>query len=236
MRDRWKCGQNATIAYRQLVSNIVRPGDTILHAGCGRDRNNVTRAYREHCRIVGVDLDPRVEHSFHSEFHNCSLSDMPFSDSTFNLVVSEYVWEHIENPDGAFREISRVLKPGGILIVLTPNKWSYKGLGAWLLPFSFHIWMGNSRYGKGHDPDMYPTQYRCNTESAFRRFSKPHGLVMKSCQYLTNGPTWFERFPIIFELFNAYHLLLDALPAFARVRCAMIVLLHKSETTSTRQR
>lgn len=154
---------------------------------------------------------------------------MPFSDSTFDLVVSEYVWEHIENPDSVFREISRVLKPGGMLIVLTPTKWSYKGLGAWLLPFRFHIWMGNIRYGKGHDPDMYPTQYRCNSESAFRRFSGPYNLAMESCQYVTNGPTWFERFPIIFALFNAYHQALDRVSVLARFRCAMIMQLRKSQ-------
>jgi hypothetical protein len=35
MRERWNGGQNATNAYRQLVADLVRPGMSILHAGCG---------------------------------------------------------------------------------------------------------------------------------------------------------------------------------------------------------
>jgi SAM-dependent methyltransferase len=179
MRERWNAGQNATDAYRRQVADLVRPGMSILHAGCGWDRNEITRPWRDRCRIVGVDLDERVAQKFHSEFHRCSLDAMPFGDASFDLVVSEYVWEHLDNPDGAFREIARVLKPGGRLVVLTPCKWSYKGIAAWLMPFRIHIWMGNIRYGKGHDPDMYPTRYRCNTQAAFRKFSELRGLAIE---------------------------------------------------------
>jgi SAM-dependent methyltransferase len=234
MRDRWNGGQNATILYRERVAGHVRPGMTILHAGCGWDRNDITRPYRDSSRIIGVDLDARVATKFHSEFRRCSLDGLPYADATFDLVVSEYVWEHLEDPDGVFREIARVLKPNGRLIVLTPSKWSYKGLGAWLLPFQFHIWMGNIRYGKGHDPDMYPTRYRCNTRSAFRTFSGRHGFAMENVDYINNGPTWFERFPVIFELFGVYHLVLNRISTLARFRCAMIVTLHKVRSANAR--
>lgn len=227
MRERWNSGQNATNAYRQRVADLVRPGMSILHAGCGWDRNEITRPWRDRCRIVGVDLDARVAQAFHSEFHRCSLDAMPFGDASFDLVVSEYVWEHLDNPEGVLREIARVLKPGGQLVVLTPCKWSYKGIAAWLMPFRFHIWMGNIRYGKGHDPDMYPTQYRCNTRTAFAGLSKPYGLAIESLEYITNGPTWFERFPVIFELFHLYHLVLMKGTKLKALRCAMTVTMRK---------
>lgn len=231
MRERWAGGQNATIAYRRVVSELVRPGMTILHAGCGWDRNEITRPWRDTCRVVGVDLDERVATRFHSEFHPCSVAALPFSGAIFDLVVSEYVWEHLDDPDSAFREIARVLRPGGHLVVLTPCKWSYKGLAAWLLPFRFHIWMGNIRYGKGHDPDMYPTRYHCNTHRAFRKYSGQHGFEISWIEYVTNGPTWFERFPILFPLFDSFHRLIQHLDGLRRLRCAMIVSARKLQVT-----
>lgn len=227
MLERWNGGQNATIAYRKLVSHLIRPGMTILHAGCGWDRNEITRPWRESCRVVGVDLDERVASKFHSEFHHCSVAALPFPDSTFDIVVSEYVWEHLDDPAGAFREIARALKSGGKLVVLTPCKWSYKGLAAWLLPFRFHIWMGNIRYGLGHDPDMYPTRYRCNTQPAFRRYAGKYGFEMLCTDYVTNGPTWFERVPFLFELLDNFHRLIQRFAWLQRYRCAMVVCMRK---------
>lgn len=233
MRERWNRGQNATNAYRQLVSELVRPGMAILHAGCGWDRNDVTRPWRHSCRIVGVDLDPRVATRFHSEFHLCSVAALPFRDATFDLVVSEYVWEHLDDPDGAFRETARVLRSGGRIVVLTPNKWSYKGLAAWLLPFGLHLWAGRLRYGRGHDSDMYPTRYRCNTARAFRRLAAPHGIRVTSVIYVTNGPTWFERLPVVFTIFDWFHRALQKYTALRWLRCAMIVHLMKRQVPLT---
>ena len=231
MRERWNGGQNATNTYRNLVSALIRPGMTVLHAGCGWDRNEITRPWRESCRIIGVDLDERVAARFHSEFHRCSLTALPFPDAMFDLVVSEYVWEHLDDPDCAFREIARTLTPGGMLVVLTPCKWSYKGLAAWLLPFRFHIWMGNLRYGRGHELDMYPTRFRCNTQRTFRMYSDKHGFAIAHINYVTNGPTWFERVPIAFVIFDWYHRALQKHEALRQLRCAMIVLLAKTDAS-----
>jgi SAM-dependent methyltransferase len=46
---------------------------------------------------------------------------LPYADRTFDLVTCTEVLEHVENYRGVLREIFRVLKPGGVVIVSTPN-------------------------------------------------------------------------------------------------------------------
>ncbi len=54
-----------------------------------------------------------------------SQEEIPFDDCSFDLVYCSEVVEHLLNPDFAFREFKRVLKPGGKILITTPN------LGSW---------------------------------------------------------------------------------------------------------
>lgn len=47
---------------------------------------------------------------------------IPFDDTSFDLVISNQVMEHVENLDNVLSEIQRVLKPGGIILSLFPDK------------------------------------------------------------------------------------------------------------------
>lgn len=51
---------------------------------------------------------------------NVDLTNIPFKNNTFDIVISEDVFEHIENYSKAFLEIYRVLKPGGVHIFTVP--------------------------------------------------------------------------------------------------------------------
>jgi len=228
MREYWGQGGEATHRYKARVAELVQPGMRLLHAGCGWDKLDVSRPYTSTCRVVGVDLDPRVASMFHSEFQLGSLSAMPFEAGTFDLILCEYVVEHLDDPKAAFAEMHRVLRPGGCILILTPNLYSYKAAGAALTPQPFHIWMGRIRYGRGHEADMYPTVYRCNTIARFRHLARETGLEIASCQAVTNGPTWFEKFPVLFEIFDVIHRGIARWEFLRQLRCALIVELHKA--------
>ncbi|MBC8094278.1 MAG: class I SAM-dependent methyltransferase [Akkermansiaceae bacterium] len=53
----------------------------------------------------------------------CSALDLTFPDNAFDTVVSTEVLEHVPDPQLAFREMFRVVKPGGYVIVSTPLYW-----------------------------------------------------------------------------------------------------------------
>lgn len=48
---------------------------------------------------------------------------LPFPDNYFDLIISDYVFEHVLEQDQAFREIHRILKKGGVSVHVMPGKW-----------------------------------------------------------------------------------------------------------------
>lgn len=119
---------------RVLERKIARLGlpahARILDAGCGSGRNMVDLAH--HGTVTGVELsDTSVELARErsaGEVLSGSVMDMPFDDATFDLAVSLDVIEHLEDDVGALRELRRVTKPGGALLVTVPAyQWLWSG-------------------------------------------------------------------------------------------------------------
>ena len=75
-------------------------------------------------------------------------------------MFSKYVLEHLDDPVRVFRELRRVTKPGGRLIVHAPNRFHYYALAARITPHRFHVWFNDKR---GQDEeDAFETRYRAN--------------------------------------------------------------------------
>jgi SAM-dependent methyltransferase len=96
-------------------------GSKILDIPCGPGR--LTWELRKKgCEVIAADLLP--EH-FDAGGNPAIKVDMnhpfPFEDDSFDFIFSAEGIEHLENPWQAFREFARILKPGGELIVTTPN-------------------------------------------------------------------------------------------------------------------
>jgi SAM-dependent methyltransferase len=75
------------------------------------------------------------------------LQNLTFSDSCFDLIITQDVFEHIKNPDAAFKEIYRILKPGGYHIFTVPyhegrktiTRIKHKNMGVkYIYPLVYH--------------------------------------------------------------------------------------------------
>jgi len=84
-------------------------------------------------KVIGVDLSPEaVEHARKAykseklEFICGSVLDIPVDDNSIDLVVSFETIEHLEDQETMMSEIHRVLKPGGLLIISSPERDNYK--------------------------------------------------------------------------------------------------------------
>jgi SAM-dependent methyltransferase len=91
----------------------------ILDLGCG-DQPYARLVGRGNLEYIGVDLS--LEHSPLPDVCADSLR-LPFRDSTFDTILSTQVIEHVADPSEMMREISRVLKPSGHVIMTAPQAW-----------------------------------------------------------------------------------------------------------------
>jgi ubiquinone/menaquinone biosynthesis C-methylase UbiE len=112
---------------RALMADALAPwlgsGQTILDAGCGPGGNGEWLA--THGRVVGVDLAPEALQFVRARRRRlapvqASIVALPFPDARFDVVVEVTVVTCVEDDAAAVRELARVLRPGGALLLLEP--------------------------------------------------------------------------------------------------------------------
>ncbi len=118
------------VARRQAAAQFLRdhaPPDQPLHvldAGCGT--GGMLELYGKWPDVIatGADLSPDAlafsRSRGHTRLVNADLGLLPFRTGTFSAVTALDVIEHIADDGRAIREISRVLRPGGILVASVP--------------------------------------------------------------------------------------------------------------------
>lgn len=119
---------------RYLFSAQIVQGKSVLDAGCGVGYgSNLLVSEGKAARVKGIDIaadaieyaqthDPEA----HVEFIQDDVTKMQnVQDAEVDVVVSFELIEHIEDHDAFLSQVKRVMKPGGIFIVSTPNKNNY---------------------------------------------------------------------------------------------------------------
>jgi SAM-dependent methyltransferase len=148
-------------------------GAVVLDAGSGPG-SWVLQEQRERIDLlVGVDLY-RPDTSQLDAFCLAGCDRLPFADDTFDVVMSYLVLEHLPEPARAYREIARVLKPGGCFCFKTPAVRTPLFLLARVLPTSLHK-RCKASIGTAKE-DVFPTYYRANHISLLHRQLSGVGL------------------------------------------------------------
>ena len=144
------------------MRHYLKPNFEILDAGAGPftkpayDFGNFVKT------IIGIDMDPSVkQNGLLNEAYIGNLDSLPFENNRFDLIFTRYVLEHLENPIKVINEFNRVLRPNGIVALMTPCKWSYVCLVSRVTPPRFHNCYKNLRGFDKHS--LYPTYYRANS-------------------------------------------------------------------------
>jgi SAM-dependent methyltransferase len=97
-------------------------GTRILDAPCGSGAALAQALKKFGHAVTGADIDPAAAAVLGDDFVEADLDKpFPWNDESFDLVISTEGIEHIENHFACLREIRRILKPDGLLILTTPN-------------------------------------------------------------------------------------------------------------------
>ena len=101
----------------------MKEGDKILDVGCGR--GDFIKGFKDlGLEVFGIDREKgnsEMLKGIEVRLSDIENDSFPFSDETFDIVFSKSVIEHFWKPDNFIKECRRVLKPGGRIIVMTPD-------------------------------------------------------------------------------------------------------------------
>lgn len=177
---------------RSVILKYLSKDHHILDIGAGRGRILEMDFKSLASYVEGVDPDERViDNPLLHKGHIGLGDDMPFfDDNTFDIVFSDNVLEHVANPEILFKEVSRVLKPDGLFINKTPNKWHYMPLIARVTPLRFHRYINKIR-GR-EENDTFPTLYKANTRRDQSKFANLSNLSVEEFILVEQRPQYLR--------------------------------------------
>lgn len=156
------------------------PGSRVLDIGCG-DAGVIIAFAEAGAEVTGVEVDRKSlergavraeEHGVRAELLASAAESLPFPDASFDLVILDNVLEHVQDRERTLEEIHRVLRPDGLLYLVTPKPLSlyslwndphYDMAGLVLMPRWMQVWYFERVRGGGegtYDVGIIPTRPR----------------------------------------------------------------------------
>jgi len=136
----WREGQERRLALVHHYAPLT--GRRILDVGCGIGM--YTGAFQRYsAHVFGIEIEYARAWTARGRATGLAQSvgeSLPFADQTFEVVFSHEVLEHVRDDRKCFREMVRVTRPGGKIVLFVPNR---------LYPFETHgiYWRGTYRFG-----------------------------------------------------------------------------------------
>lgn len=184
---------------RRYAPDFQVKGSDVLDVGCG-DAGALIAFAEQGARCAGIEcFDTSLERgSLRAADHGVTVDlrkgvaeSIPYPDSSFDLVMLDNVLEHVNDRPLTLREVRRVLKPGGLLYMVTPKPFSLYSLwndphydlaGLVLMPRRMQIWYFEKLRGGGegtYDVGVIPTRRAVRkllAEAGFRITVSPREL------------------------------------------------------------
>lgn len=139
-----KYGLNVSREYIESRLKFIRPyikrNMKILELGCGDGLLGEVIKRKFDCELYGIDTSSSGVSLAKRRGIIAKIADLnedlPYEDNTFDMIFSDQLLEHVYRTDHLLDEMHRILKPGGVVITITPN------LSFWvnriLFPFGFY--------------------------------------------------------------------------------------------------
>ena len=183
---------DTTVEFYSRIAALLQKADKVLDFGAGRGSNILldSSPYRRQLQTLrgrcahleGCDVDPIV---LSNPFLDSArviepLQPLPYEDNSFDMVVADWVFEHIGDPKHVVTELLRVVRPGGHICARTLNKWSYISIASRIARNSNHVRLLSHAQPERLERDVFPTEYQMNTVATLRQlFAGSHVTVYR---------------------------------------------------------
>lgn len=184
-------GRSSDPIYEMVVAAIARlhsGGGVLYDVGCGAG-HLVRRMTGRFDRCVGVDIARYSDFPTGAEFVEANLDAdvIPLPPHSADVVAAVETIEHLENPRAFVRQLVRLARPGGWVIVTTPNQHAVLSLLSLIIHRQFAAFRDSS----------YPAHLTALLECDLRRIAAECGLTSVGIRYSGCGrvPLTARRFP-----------------------------------------
>lgn len=181
--------------FARLLDEQIRQGAYVLEVGCGTGQLTNFLGMRYNRRVFGSDMclhSLRLAQGFrqrcgikNADFVQMNLFRPAFREGVFDIVISNGVLHHTADPLGAFQSISRLVKPGGAIIIGLYNK--IGRLSTDFKRFLFRVSADRLRFLDSH---MRDKRYNADRKRAwfYDQYKHPH----ESKHTYSEVIDWFE--------------------------------------------
>lgn len=185
---RWRASDVGAITERlerRLILDLVGEvrGRGVLDVGCG-DGDLAVELSKRGARVVGIDASGSVIEAAERkatasrvgvDFRVAMAERLPFPDEHFDIVVAVTVLCFVDDAAPVFREMARVLRPGGHLVIGELGKWSF-----WAAARRARAWVGSTLWRRG----------KFRTARELRALAKQAGLAAETVRGAVYYPRW----------------------------------------------
>ena len=224
--------QHSQLLYGEVLERLSPKGDNWLDLGCGHrflpswSRVNEQELVKDCQNVIGLDYDmpSLAKHETLPFKARADITKLPVADSAFQLVSANMVVEHLNAPEAQFREINRVLKPGGFFLFHTPNIYGYTTQLAMLVPEFIKGTIIRLIEGRTEE-DVFPTFYRANSQKHIEAVAERSGFQVEKIRHVTSEAQLITL-PLILPFELLWIRLLMTRP-LRKLRTNLIVVLKK---------
>jgi ubiquinone/menaquinone biosynthesis C-methylase UbiE len=175
--------------HRAAVRRAAAAGAVLVDVGCGRQASDLRVLAPSFERAYGVDVDLTPHREANWELVPADGHRLPFPDGAADVVAMNDVVEHLADPVAAFRDCSRVLRPGGRLIVLTVNVHFPIIYAARWLPHGVRQRL-NALASNTPPEDTFPAFYRANTAPTLKAAGHAAGFELMAFRHVSTHPRY----------------------------------------------
>lgn len=211
---------DGTIEFYGRVRSVLSRESIVVDFGAGRAAwyadgdwtytKTVRNLKPDVARLIACDINTAVLENLASH-QNLVMCEgiIPLSDDSVDVLIADYVLEHVGNPAAFFCEVDRVLKPGGYFCARTPHTLNYVALAARLVKNSRHAAVIKRLQPGRKEIDVFPTAYKLNTMRAVRALWRKQEWEDFSYLY-TSEPQYYFGSKVMYGFMSLIHTFLPS--------------------------